>query len=73
MIITSYAIQQPKEGDTREIKRWAWYRRVGSKIVVCQRYTILQCWVFKIYTPVINGKTEGFRVGSWVDLAEKIS
>lgn len=73
MIISSYHISQPKEGETRILRRWAWWHRVGDKIVVMGRYSVMQVYSFTIYQ-VSNGKEKkAFRVGQWFDISENIN
>jgi len=36
---------EPKDGETRNVKRFAWYKRIGDTVIVLGYYNEVQKWL----------------------------
>lgn len=67
MQLNRTVIQNLKQGDTKEVIRFAWLPKcIGTKRVLWESYTSLYVWIVTEYKVTIGDQQLVFRPGQWV-------
>lgn len=62
-----------KHGDTRLIKRFAWFPvRINGNIIWLERYEVLRAYIGTTYTVLIQDKPASFIISKWITLSKRM-